>query len=86
MGRNTKEEAEKLKKMEQAILKKQQEQASPVRVAYAIEKEPGTGWVFVEYEIKNDKVVNKKMKECMDKDHAIEVYKISFVTKFIEGR
>ena len=65
---------------------RQQEDLAPVVSAFSMHKDAKNGWVFVQYEIKNGKVINETMKECMDKDHAIEVYKLAFVNTFIDGK
>ena len=86
MGRKTKEEEEKLRKMAEAIeQRKKEEQAAP-ELAFGMRHIPGKPWEFVIYTLKNNKVTNVEVKECMDKDHAVEMYKINFVTRFIEGK
>lgn len=86
MGRKTKEEEEKLRVMDAIAKQRKEDEAAPSIKAFSMKKEPSKGWYFIEYEIKNGKVINEVVKECMDKDHAIEVYKLAFVHTFIQGR
>lgn len=86
MARKTRDEEEKLRVMDAIAKQKQDAESAPSIIAYTMKKEPGKSWLFVEYEIKNGKVVNETTKECMDKDHAIETYKLAFVHTFIQGK
>jgi hypothetical protein len=86
MGRKTKAEEEKLKKMDEIAAKLKAEEALAPELAFTMRHVPGKPWEFVTYTIKNGKIIDTHIKECMDKDHAIESYKIEFVTKLIEGK
>lgn len=87
MGRKTKDEEEKLRKMDQIAQQRKQEEQEPATIAYGMKKDPVTRtWLFITYELKGGKVIKETSKECMDKDHAIEVYKLAFVDTFIIGK
>lgn len=76
-------EAEKLKKMDKRRQEREANDAKPPITAFAIERTANAGWTFVTFSIKDDKVVDRKIKECMDKAHAIETFQIEFVNTFI---
>ena len=80
MGRRTKAEEEKLKKIDEIG------EAAMPELAFSMRHIPGKPWEFVTYFIKGGKVIDTQIKECMDKDHAVETYKLEFVTKFIQGK
>ena len=86
MGRRTKAEEEKLKKMDEIAERRKAEEAAMPELAFSMRHIPGKPWEFVTYFIKGGKVVDTQIKECMDKDHAVETYKLEFVTKFIQGK
>lgn len=88
MGRNTKEEEKKLKAMDARREEAANRAASEAVVerSFGMRKEPGKTWEFVTYHTQNGKVIKTEVQECMDKDHAIEVYKLAFVHTFIQGR
>lgn len=86
MGRKTKEEEEKLRKMDSIVEKRKADEAAPSKYALSMNHTTGQFWEFVVYEIKSGKVISTEVKECMDKAHAIETFKIAFVKRFIEGQ
>lgn len=79
-------ENKKLKEMDEAKKKREADEASPAIPAYSMTHIPGEGWKFITYQIKGDKIVDTHVKDCMDKDHAIESYKIAFTDSFIYGK
>lgn len=86
MGRKSKAELEKLKKMDEVVKARKDAENAPIETALLIRKKPGTGWTFVELQFQGDKVLKETTKECTDKTHAIETYKIAFVQRFINGQ
>lgn len=86
MGRKTREEEEKLRIMDAAAKQKKAEEAAPSSIAFSMKHVTGQFWEFITYEIKSGKVVKTEVKECMDKLHAIETFKLAFVREFIEGK
>jgi hypothetical protein len=86
MARRTKEEEEKLRVMEAAAQQKKAEEAAPSTKAFSMRHSAGQFWEFITYELKSGKVIKTETKECMDKLHAIEVFKLAFVREFIEGK
>lgn len=86
MGRNTKEEEKKLKAMDKRRDTLKAAEEAPVEISFSMRKEAGTTWQFITYHTQNGKVIKTEVKECMDKMHAIETYKLAFVSAFIEGR
>ena len=79
-------EVEKLKKMDKRRQEREANDAKDPITAFSMEHVSGTGWTFVTLTIKDDKVIERKVKECMDKAHALETFQLDFVNAFIYGK
>ncbi len=86
MGRNTKDEEKKIKAMDERRDSLKAAAEAPAEISFSMKKEAGTTWQFITYHTHNGKVIKTEVKECMDKLHAIETYKLAFVSTFIQGR
>lgn len=58
---------------------------SPKYTTFYIERIKGI-WNFNLIQIQDDKVISKKSTECMNKDHALEKFKISFAQTYFLGK
>lgn len=85
MGKDPKEE-KKLKQMDATRKEREEKDSAPAIIAFSMEHVRGTGWTFVKLHIKDDKVIKREVKECMDKAHALETFQLEYVGTFIYGQ
>lgn len=59
--------------------------ASPIHKAFYIEKEKGK-WRLIVVDLQDDKVTAKKIRECDNKSHSLEAFKITFAELYYFGK
>lgn len=79
-------ENKKLKEMDKRREEKETKAALPPIIAFTMEHDTGPIWKLRKLSIKDNKVVSEEVKECFDKQHAVESFQIEFVKTFIYGQ